>query len=753
MAGPIRRLVQLVLDQNAAKQTQDGAKKTLSPIEKDMQKLGEQAKKFGAYLLAAFSVRAIGQFISGVQEARRTLIRLTGASGELLTTLSRDVRAVYAQVPEAITDVATAVGNLNTLLGVTDEPLRAITKSALDFARANQVDVSAATLTVGQLLNRYGLSADAAIPIMDRLTLAGQATGASVVELAQRLLETGPVLAQLGFSINEQIGLFAEFERRGIKTTEAAAGLNRVFVNLAREGFKDGPAAFAEFMRRIKEAPTDLAAGSIAAEAFGERAGAKMAVDIRAGAFEIDGLVASLRNADGVLADTEERSRTSLDELKTLTNALKSRLAPAVDAVTAVVSALVWAIDAMVKGWEDSVVKSTRGWYEIQEAALEAWIAVKGLLGFDTSKAEANLAAVKQAIIDINEELERKPVETPAPVAAIAALDKSNKGGGGGGVMESDAAKEARKKAEEEAAKITESLRTPQEVYDDEVRRLIGHLEAKRITQETYQRGIIEAAKTLQDELKRIAEEGKVDDPVADAMKKLEEGLRTNATMAAALGSDYNAAAVGVSLLSTAMQELAAAGVGPLDERMVGLTERLQEMQEEAKRVAKEQLIMATVSQSAGEIVNAAMSAGIGQLAAGKARQNAVMAAEQAALGLVASLNPLTAAKAAGHFAAAGQFVGIAAAWGALAGATGGFSGPGGGVGGMPVGGISDRGGQLTARSEPVGPELNVFFEGPGFDALNPRVQRVVTGAIQEHTERAGSNTRVRIHRSRGNSP
>jgi hypothetical protein len=101
---------------------------------------------------------------------------------------------------------------------------------------------------------------------------------------------------------------------------------------------------------------------------------------------------------------------------------------------------------------------------------------------------------------------------------------------------------------------------------------------------------------------------------------------------------------------------------------------------------------------------------------------------------------------AGAHFAAAGKYTAIAAAWSALAGATGGFAGGGGGVGGG-AGSPRDTGGAASERAEVPGAEVHIHFVGPGFNALNPEVQRVVMGSIQEATELYGPNTNVKIHR------
>lgn len=191
----------------------------------------------------------------------------------------------------------------------------------------------------------------------------------------------------------------------------------------------------------------------------------------------------------------------------------------------------------------------------------------------------------------------------------------------------------------------------------------------------------------------------------------------------------------------------------PLDDALAGLEERNRLVQSGLMLTASNAKETGEVASTAGQVIGAALGSGIGALAEGKAKQNAIMAAEQLALGLVASLNPLTAPKAAGHFTAAGKFAGIATAWAGLAGATGGAGGVGGGsAGGVgAAGGTRDVGGRTSESVGAPGPELSVYFTGEGFDAINPKVQRVVQTALREAEANAGSNARVRTFR--GNIP
>lgn len=59
-----------------------------------------------------------------------------------------------------------------------------------------------------------------------------------------------------------------------------------------------------------------------------------------------------------------------------------------------------------------------------------------------------------------------------------------------------------------DAAQTTQSLRTPTEVYADEIERLTEHLEAGRISQETFSRGVEAAAKALEESGEKAQEVG-----------------------------------------------------------------------------------------------------------------------------------------------------------------------------------------------------------------------------------------------------
>ncbi len=175
--------------------------------------------------------------------------------------------------------------------------------------------------------------------------------------------------------------------------------------------------------------------------------------------------------------------------------------------------------------------------------------------------------------------------------------------------------------------------------------------------------------------------------------------------------------------------------------------------------IAAQTLAMDLQAQTAdvlAEALGTALAGGLGKAAAQKAKQNAIEAAEMLVRAGVFAIfgNPVGAAAS---LKAAAGFALVAAEWGALAAASGGFSGGGGTSTVSAAPPAATSGGDNTptaaresqsaaaARNTPPSSEVSIYLVGPGFNALNPEVQKVVRGAQQEIRERYGTDTRIKI--------
>lgn len=170
--------------------------------------------------------------------------------------------------------------------------------------------------------------------------------------------------------------------------------------------------------------------------------------------------------------------------------------------------------------------------------------------------------------------------------------------------------------------------------------------------------------------------------------------------------------------------------------------------------------LQATAADFLAEALGVALQGGIHEAAASKAKQTGIEALEWLVrAGAYALFGNF--AGAGGALKTAASFGAVSLAWGALAASTkssGGSSGGGGSTpsvsggsagsvtgGGENISSARDTASQRSADSKPPSPEVSVYLVGPGFDMLNPQVQRVVHGAQQQAIERYGANAKVRV--------
>jgi hypothetical protein len=241
------------------------------------------------------------------------------------------------------------------------------------------------------------------------------------------------------------------------------------------------------------------------------------------------------------------------------------------------------------------------------------------------------------------------------------------------------------------------------------------------------------------------------------------DGMRQNSTLAQLLGEDFNALEAEARLLESSIGQLVSDGFDESDPVLQMMRDRLGEVRgemellEEATRMEEE--AMRAQAFAAGELssaIGAAMAGGLAPFAKSKAKQNLLEAAELAIRATISALTGFGAARAGAFAAAAGKHLAIAGAWGALGASMGGGGGTGGAV--TPTGGGGATATPTAARqttssasrdAKPLAADVSIYLTGPGFDALNPEVQRVVRGAMQESTDRYG-NARVRVVRRSG---
>ena len=279
----------------------------------------------GGLTVAAGAAAALGQEF---QEATNLIARGTGATGEALEGLTESFRDVWKDVPQDAATVASALADINTEMGLEGEALETTTKAFLDFSRAMGEDVGTAITTVADAMEIFNVPVEETQSLLDKLTVASQASGVSVTGLAGNLETFGPILKNAGFTIEESTAIFANLEAAGIAVTRVMPAMNGAIKRLAAEGVTDIKGALLGQIEAIKGATSTTEALNIATSLFGSEGAQRFMVAIRNGALELDVLMEAMENSDGTLEDLAATTLTMSDKFGIMENRVKEVLTP-----------------------------------------------------------------------------------------------------------------------------------------------------------------------------------------------------------------------------------------------------------------------------------------------------------------------------------------------------------------------------------------------------------------------------------------
>lgn len=273
---------------------------------------------------AGFAAFKLGETFDAAYD---DIIVATGATGDALDGLKDDFREVFTTTATSAGDAATAIGEINTRLGTTGEPLVDISKRIIDLSRITKTDLAGNIDNITRLFGDWGVETEDQAGALDTIFEATKRTGVGLGRLTGLTVQYGAPLRQLGFGFEEATALIGKFDKEGVNTETILGGLRQGLAKLAKTA-DDVPAAFQETVDAIKEAGTQGEANAIAMEVFGARAGPDMAAAVREGRFEIDEMVAGLKNSGGALDDAVSRTESFSEKWQKLVNQAMVALEP-----------------------------------------------------------------------------------------------------------------------------------------------------------------------------------------------------------------------------------------------------------------------------------------------------------------------------------------------------------------------------------------------------------------------------------------
>lgn len=296
---------------DAAEELSKATEKASEEAENSEQKGIEAAEGIAGALAAAGITEKVSEMAAAVydlvmafSEAESTVVLATGATEDALDGLTESMMDAYAASKTgSLDETASAVGEINTRLGYTNDKLSETTELFLDFAAVTGGNAASSVRSVTQLMNQWNVSTSDLEILLSKLTYAGQASGISVDTLTQQLTSNKAILDQLGFSLDEAITMFMKFELAGTNTAQVMTGFRTALAKGDIESLEELYDVFDQISSGAMNA-------SEASELFGSRAGSTIVNAVNSGVLSLSDMVGSLEMAGGTLLTTAEAAQT-----------------------------------------------------------------------------------------------------------------------------------------------------------------------------------------------------------------------------------------------------------------------------------------------------------------------------------------------------------------------------------------------------------------------------------------------------------
>lgn len=299
--------------------------KKMEDISERTKKLGSAFSSVGGALTKGLTVpiTAVGAgAVKAAQEVNsgfNTIIKMTGATGKEAQSLRKAYEGAAKSVSGSLDDIATAVGAVHQRLGFSGSQAEKAAEQFMKFSKVTGTDVSDAVQKVSRMMGDANIPAKEYSKVLDYLTKASQQTGASVDDLAEAVTRYGAPMRAIKVSTQQSIAMFANWEKAGVTTEKAFAGMRVAISSWQKEG-KD---AGTEFQKTVKGIQDGTISTSQAMEIFGKKGGPDMIDAIKQGRFNLDDFTKSLGNTKGALNETYKNSLSNSDKLKLEMNKLK----------------------------------------------------------------------------------------------------------------------------------------------------------------------------------------------------------------------------------------------------------------------------------------------------------------------------------------------------------------------------------------------------------------------------------------------
>ena len=313
--------------------------------------------------IGAASIKAFTELDEGYD----TIVTNTGATGKALEGLTKSADNVFGTMPEDMSTVGEAIGEVNTRFHTTGMELEKTSKQFIQFATINGTNVTQSVDQVDKIMKAWNVDASQTGNLLGLLTAKAQETGISVDTLEGYVLDNNAQFKEMGLSLPQAINLMAQFDANGVDSTQAMAGLKKALQNATSEG-KSMDEALSDTIGSIKNAKTETEAMQIATELFGKKGAAEMTKAIRENRIDLTSLSSSMEEYGSTVKDTYNGTLDPIDNAKvamnnaklalsTLASTAQTSAAPMIEKLTGKIQELTQWFTSLSPAQQETVLK------------------------------------------------------------------------------------------------------------------------------------------------------------------------------------------------------------------------------------------------------------------------------------------------------------------------------------------------------------------------------------------------------------
>lgn len=363
--------------QNVKKELTEVGEASKSSAEKT-NKLLSQGNLQQAAQVASQAGQSMIDFAGKTQEAFRNvdsgfdiIITKTGeTTDEALDGFKKIYDQLAVDLPvDSFEKVGSAIGEVNTQFGLTDDALQEASRSIIQFAEINNSDITVSTINAKKTIEAYELSVSDLTSTLDTVTYVAQTTGVSVDELFSKMISGAPQIKELDLTFDEAATLIGSLEKAGVDSGAALSSMSKAAVAYAKDG-KTLSQGLQETIDKIKNASSSTQALTEAANVFGTKGATRMVDAINRGAFSLKNLAGTAEDAVGTVAQTFEATLDPIDKQQQKFNAVQLALS---EIGAAIAEAIAPIMDAIIP-----VLKQVAEWFQNLSAPIKQFIVVLG---------------------------------------------------------------------------------------------------------------------------------------------------------------------------------------------------------------------------------------------------------------------------------------------------------------------------------------------------------------------------------------